>query len=46
MRYAIIGDIHSNLEALEEVLKISEKENVDKYICTGDLIGYLTYSHD
>lgn len=38
MRYAIISDIHANLEALQAVLKrIAE---VDAYICLGDIVGY------
>lgn len=40
MRYAILGDIHGNLEALEVVLKILEKEKPDHYICVGDIVGY------
>ena len=40
MKYAIISDIHSNLEALEEVLNYCRAEKVDKYICVGDIVGY------
>ena len=40
MRYAIISDIHSNLEALESVLDQIEKEQVDKIFCLGDVVGY------
>ena len=40
MRYAIISDIHSNLEALESVLKQIENERVDKIFCLGDIVGY------
>jgi len=40
LRYAIISDIHSNLEALEAVLKQIEKEHVDKILCLGDVVGY------
>lgn len=40
MRYAVISDIHSNLEALEAVLtKISELR-VDEILCLGDVVGY------
>jgi predicted phosphodiesterase len=39
MRYGIISDIHSNLEALEVTLKALKKE-ADKIICLGDLVGY------
>lgn len=40
MRYAVISDIHSNLEALEAVLgKISELR-ADETLCLGDIVGY------
>ncbi len=40
MRYAIVADIHGNLEAFIEVKKQFKKENIDKYICLGDIVGY------
>ncbi len=40
MRYGIVSDIHSNLEALEAVLDALSKEKIDKYICVGDIVGY------
>lgn len=40
MRYAILSDIHSNLAALEAVLKRLERERVDGFICLGDVVGY------
>jgi len=40
MRYAIFSDVHSNLEALTTVLDFFKKQNVDAYICCGDIIGY------
>ncbi len=40
MRYAIISDIHSNLEALQAVLKTIQKEGTDKIVCLGDIVGY------
>lgn len=40
MRYGIFGDIHANLHALEAVLEAYESEGIDKYLCTGDLVGY------
>ncbi len=40
MRYGIISDIHSNLEALKVVVKELKEEGVDKIICLGDIIGY------
>lgn len=40
MKYAILSDIHANLEALEKVLADAEKRGVDKFICLGDVVGY------
>lgn len=39
MKLGIISDIHSNIIALNEVLKEFEKIKVDKIICCGDIIG-------
>lgn len=40
MRYAIIGDIHANLEALEAVIDAISQEKVDQILCIGDIVGY------
>ncbi len=40
MRYLILSDIHSNIEALEAVLAAAEMESPDKYILLGDIVGY------
>lgn len=40
MRYAIVSDIHSNLEALEAVINDLSCERIDKYLCVGDIVGY------
>lgn len=40
MRVGIISDIHSNLEALEVMLKRLANENVERIYCLGDLVGY------
>jgi len=40
MRYAIISDIHSNVQALDAALACIDKENVDSIICLGDIVGY------
>lgn len=40
MRYAIISDIHSNLEALTKALTIIDEKKVDEIICLGDIVGY------
>ena len=40
MRYAIISDIHSNVESLREFLLILPKLKIQKIICVGDIVGY------
>lgn len=40
MKYAIISDIHSNLEAFQKVIDAIKKEKVNKYLFTGDVVGY------
>jgi predicted phosphodiesterase len=40
MRYAILGDIHSNLEAYEAVLAELKDEKDLKYFSVGDIVGY------
>lgn len=40
MRYAIFGDIHGNVEALDAVLADMESARVDRALCLGDVVGY------
>lgn len=40
MKAAIISDIHSNLEALQAVLKDIKKRRIKNIFCVGDLVGY------
>src|SRR3989344_1479634 len=40
MRYAILGDIHANFDALQVILEDAKKEKVTHYACVGDLVGY------
>ncbi|MBI5369241.1 MAG: metallophosphoesterase family protein [Planctomycetes bacterium] len=40
MRYAVLADVHANLEALEAVLEEIQKEKIDKIVCLGDVVGY------
>jgi predicted phosphodiesterase len=40
MRIALFGDIHANLEALEAVLDDASKQDVNDYVCMGDIVGY------
>jgi diadenosine tetraphosphatase ApaH/serine/threonine PP2A family protein phosphatase len=40
MRYAVLSDVHSNLEALTAVLDALAAERIDRYLCLGDVVGY------
>jgi predicted phosphodiesterase len=40
MKYAIIADIHGNLEALQVVLEDAKNQRVTHYACLGDVVGY------
>lgn len=40
MRYAVISDIHSNIQALQQAFQEIEKLDVDEIICLGDVVGY------
>jgi predicted phosphodiesterase len=40
MRYGVIADVHANLHALETVIAALGERGVDRYLCTGDLVGY------
>ena len=40
MKYAILSDIHSNLEALQVVLAHTKEQNCTHYVCLGDVVGY------
>jgi predicted phosphodiesterase len=40
MRYAIIADIHGNLEAFQTVLDDIKTQNVQQIVCLGDVVGY------
>jgi putative phosphoesterase len=40
MQFAIISDIHGNLEALSKALEVIDGIRVDEIICLGDIVGY------
>ena len=40
MKYAVISDVHANLQALETVLKDAEAQGAEKVVCLGDVVGY------
>jgi predicted phosphodiesterase len=40
MRYFILSDIHSNLEALESCVQRAKQAGYDSVLCCGDIVGY------
>ena len=40
MKFAIIADIHGNLEAFRTVLADAEQQKPTHYVCLGDVVGY------
>ena len=40
MKYAVIADIHANLEAFEVVLADAREQKCTHYCCVGDVVGY------
>src|SRR5476651_1851648 len=40
MKYAILADIHGNLEALQTILADAKAQNPTHYVCLGDVVGY------
>lgn len=40
MRFALFGDIHANLEALDTVLADAEGQGCTDWVCLGDVVGY------
>lgn len=40
MRYAVLSDIHANLEALQATITDLENQDVQEIICLGDIVGY------
>jgi predicted phosphodiesterase len=40
MKYAILSDIHANLEALKSVIEDAHSRGVKHFLCLGDVVGY------
>jgi predicted phosphodiesterase len=40
MRYLVLSDIHSNIEALTAVVQKAKDAGYDRALCCGDLVGY------
>ncbi len=39
-RFAILGDIHSNSDALLAVIEDARQQSVTDFLCVGDIVGY------
>src|SRR5512144_1744858 len=39
-RYGVLSDVHANLPALDVALAFLAGQDVDRFICAGDLVGY------
>ncbi|MCY6370195.1 metallophosphoesterase family protein [Clostridium ganghwense] len=46
MKIAVISDIHSNVYALQEVIKDINNRNIDLTVCVGDLVGYCPFPNE
>jgi len=46
MRFAVIGDVHSNIFALESVMEDIKTKDVDFILCTGDMVGYAPFPNE
>jgi|YelNatPaOPRAMG01_1025707.scaffolds.fasta_scaffold01363_9 predicted phosphodiesterase len=40
MKYAILSDLHANLEAVQAVLEHARQQQCTHYVCLGDIVGY------
>jgi predicted phosphodiesterase len=40
MKFGIVSDVHSNMEALSVALKWLDSQKVDQVVCLGDVVGY------
>lgn len=46
MRFAIISDLHANLEATEAVVHDAHTKDCSHFVCLGDLVGYNANPHE
>src|SRR5438270_616199 len=46
MRFAILSDLHANLEATEAVLADAGDRECTHYVCLGDVVGYNANPHE
>lgn len=46
MRFAVLSDLHANLEATEAVLSDARERDCTHFICLGDVVGYNANPHE
>jgi diadenosine tetraphosphatase ApaH/serine/threonine PP2A family protein phosphatase len=46
MRFAILSDLHANLEATEAVLADAREHACTDFVCLGDVVGYNANPHE
>src|SRR6266567_447976 len=46
MRFAILSDIHANLEAFEAVMADARERRCTHFVCVGDVVGYNANPHE
>ncbi len=46
MRFAILSDLHANLEATEAVLADAHERECTHFVCLGDVVGYNANPHE
>jgi predicted phosphodiesterase len=46
MRFAILSDIHANLEATQAVLTDAHERECTHFVCLGDIVGYNANPHE
>jgi predicted phosphodiesterase len=46
MRLGVIADVHANLHALDAALEFLSTQDLDGYVCAGDLVGYGPFPNE
>jgi diadenosine tetraphosphatase ApaH/serine/threonine PP2A family protein phosphatase len=46
MRFAILSDLHANLEATDAVLADAREHDCTDFVCLGDVVGYNANPHE
>jgi predicted phosphodiesterase len=46
MRFGVIADVHANLHALDAALAFLSDQDVEGYLCAGDLVGYGPFPNE